>query len=249
MQCDMRHFRLGHFFGPVLLALAGCAGPEVTSGVYDPLEPANRQMHAANKGLDRALLRPAANGYGQIPPDLRRGVSNFADNLSVPGTVVNDLLQFRVEDALHNTLRFAINTTVGLGGILDPASKAGIEARSSDFGETLHVWGVAEGAYIELPAFGPSTARNTAGMVVDIFLDPMAQILPADAQWLLPAGFVANKLNDRASFSQTVDSVLYESEDSYAQTRLFYLESRRFALGADQEAEDDLYDLYEEAFE
>ncbi len=245
----MPHIRSGAYLGVVFLLAAGCADPVTRGDIHDPFEPTNRKIHGANKTLDRALLRPAANEYGHLPPELRQGASNFADNLSVPGTVVNDLLQFHIEDAIHNTLRFAINTTVGLGGLWDPASKAGIEPRPSDFGETLHVWGFGEGAYVELPLLGPSTTRDTVGIVADIFLDPMGNILPADAQWLIPASFVTNKLNDRASFSQTVDSVLYESEDSYAQTRLFYLESRRFQLGGADEAEDELYDLYEEALE
>lgn len=220
----------------------------MTGGVHDPLENVNRRVHEANKALDRAVLRPASQGYSVINPDLRRGVSNFAENLAMPSVVANDVLQGHLGDALHNSARFLINSILGLG-LMDPATGAGLEARPSDFGQTLHSWGMTEGAYLEIPVLGPSTVRDATGTVVDLVLNPMAHILPADAQWLLPAGFVATTLNDRAEFGDTVDSVLYESADSYAQTRLFYLDSRRHYLGAEQGAEDELYGIYEEAFE
>ena len=106
------------------------------------LRPPNRSIHELNKSLDTIALRPASQVYGNLgPKPLRIGVNNFASNLSIPGTVVNDLLQLRLDDAVHNTARFLVNSTVGLAGLFDPASELGVEPRPSDFGETLHVWG------------------------------------------------------------------------------------------------------------
>ena len=228
------------------LILAACS----SANSEDPLETTNRAVHGVNVVLDQAALRPASQIYGTVVPQpARAGVNNFASNLSVPGTVVNDLLQLRLEDALHNTTRFLVNTTVGLGGLFDPATAAGAEARPSDFGETLHVWGFGEGAYVELPVLGPSTTRDSVGIVVDAFLDPLGQVASASQMNVVLGSRIAQRLDQRYAFSATVDSVLYESADSYTQSRLLYLQNRRFTLGETAQAEDDLYDLYEETFE
>jgi phospholipid-binding lipoprotein MlaA len=130
----------------VLLALSACSAP-APSGIDDPYEGFNRKVHGFNTAVDKNVLRPLAAGTSKIVPEpVSRGVTHFADNLSLPAAVVNDLLQFNIGDAAHNTMRFLVNTTVGIGGIFDPATAAGAPERPTDFGETLHVWGMAEGA-------------------------------------------------------------------------------------------------------
>jgi phospholipid-binding lipoprotein MlaA len=227
----------------MLSALMACAGPDVANGIYDPNESQNRGFHAFNLAVDTAVLRPASKAYGgTLPEPVRIGVGNFAGNLSLPGAVVNDLLQLNIKDAVHNSVRFLMNSTIGLGGILDPAMSAGIEPRDSDFGETMYVWGFKEGAYIELPFVGPSTTRDAVGMVVDLFLDPVNRLVPANQRIVLPLTALAAKVGDRYRFSNTVDSVLYDSTDGYAQSRLLYLENRRFQLGIEAVVQDDLYE-------
>jgi len=230
------------------VGLSACAGPDVASGIYDPLEAQNRDVHEFNRQVDSALLRPASAAYGGILPEpVRIGVGNFASNLSIPGAVLNDLLQLNLEDALNNSVRFVLNTTIGLGGILDPAISAGIELRDSDFGETLDVWGFKEGAYLEVPFVGPSTTRDTVGMVVDLLIDPLNTLVPAPERYLAPVASVASKVGDRYRFRGTVDSILYESADSYSQSRLLYLENRRYELGDADDAENELYEgLYDD---
>ena len=241
--------RITASFGVAAIVLAGCAAPD-GGDPYDPFEPVNRAVHEGNKALDTFVLSPAADGYGALAPQpVRTSVSNFAANLSVPSTVVNDLLQLNIEDAAHNTMRFLVNSTLGLAGLLDPATEFGLEERKSDFGETLFVWGFAEGPYLELPGFGPSTVRDAVGLAVDFAINPVNDWLPVDQQWVPGGAYMLSRLNDRFTFGGTVDSVLYESADSYAQTRLFYLESRRFDLGDEVSGEDDLYDFYEDALE
>ena len=241
--------RTSRFFLQMAFAslLFACAGPDIPGGVYDPFEAQNRRVHDFNRQVDKTLLRPASNVYGKgLPEPVRIGVGNFASNLSIPRAVLNDLLQFNVEDAVHNTLRFVVNTTVGLGGVLDPATAAGVEPRDSDFGETLHVWGVKEGAYMELPFAGPSTTRDTVGMVVDFVIDPLNTLLEPPERYVGPVATIFSKVGDRYRFSGTFDSVFYDSADSYAQARLLYLENRRFKLGVDVQQEDDLYEgLYD----
>ena len=235
----------------LVLVLSACARPEATGGLHDPYEVNNRNVHEANRQIDRNNLRPTAYSYGEnVPEPVRRGVSNFATNLSLPGDVINNLLQFRIGDALQNTGRFLVNSTVGLGGILDPGSKIGLERQATDFGETLYVWGVGEGAYLELPLLGPSTTRDAIGKGVDVFLDPVGSAFGSPEIYAVRGSKVLNRLENRFRFGSTIDSVLYESADSYTQTQLFYLENRRFELsGGVEGGSAELYDIYEESFE
>ncbi|MBV1868180.1 MAG: VacJ family lipoprotein [Marinosulfonomonas sp.] len=234
----------------VFLLLTACAGPDVASGIYDPFEKENRRTHEVNLALDRALLRPSSGAYGTIlPKPVRNGIGNFSSNLSMPSIVLNDLLQLQLGDAIHNTARFLVNTTLGLGGMFDVATKGGIAARSSDFGETLHVWGFKEGAFVELPVLGPSTTRDTIGGVVNLILDPVGQLVASNNRGIVTAVSAASSLGDRYQYTDTIDSILYESADSYAQARLFYLENRRFQLGISEGEDDDLYDIYGETYE
>jgi phospholipid-binding lipoprotein MlaA len=215
----------------VLLVLSACVAAPRATEINDPNELRNRKVHAFNKGLDQALVKPTATAYGIIMPrPVERGVDNFAANLSLPGMVLNDMLQLNIEDAFSNLARFTLNSTIGVAGLIDVATQNGLPEKPTDFGETLNVWGVAEGAYVELPVFGPSTTRDTVGLLVDFIIDPAGQLLPSGKRWLSPTAYVLNKVGDRNKYSDLVDSVLYESEDSYAQSRLLYLQNRRNEL-------------------
>ncbi len=155
--------RLHFALGMVLIAgaLSAC-GPKPASGIHDPMETTNRAIFEFNRSLDRSAVRPSANTYGKVVPGpVRQGIQNFALNLGGPGFVANNFLQFRLEDAVLNTVRFAVNSTVGLGGILDPATAMGIPDARTNFGETLAVWGFGEGAFVVLPIAGPSTVRDS----------------------------------------------------------------------------------------
>ncbi len=229
----------------VVVVLAGCAPRDVPSGINDPWEASNRQTHEFNKKLDKSLIRPAGNAFvTSIPQPVVTGVDNFADNLAAPSMVVNNILQANVEGAVANSWRFAINSTIGLVGIFDVASAMGIPEYETDFGETLHVWGAQEGPYVELPVLGPSTERDTIGRVVDLFTNPLSYVLPSPEKYAGTAATVAGKLGDRGRYSQTVDSVLYDSADSYAQGRLTYLQNRRYQLSGDAGLGDPYDDPY-----
>ena len=239
-------------FGLALAILTACSVAEPGTDVHDPYETVNRATHRVNVELDRSALRPASQVYGTlVPGPVRSSVDNVADNLSMPSAVMNKVLQGDFADAIHNTARFAVNTTLGLLGLFDPASDMGLEARDTGFGETLAVWGAEEGAYVVLPVFGPSTERDTAGLAVDLLTDPIGTVLGSKLGTKAEDNSLnfttATILNDRFELTETFDGILYDSADSYAQLRLFYLDSRRFALGrTSEEATDDLYDdLYE----
>ncbi len=232
--------------------LAACAAPSGPDAINDPFEPANRGVHAFNKGVDRVLVGPASKGVGIVPEPVRRGIDNVADTLALPGDIANNLLQLRLADAGQNTLRLGVNLTFGLAGLLDVSSELGLQGQPTDFGETLHVWGVGEGPYLELPLSGPSTARDAVGMIVDTALDPVNRVLTVREANVARAIRLFSRLGDRDRFSNTVDSLLYDSADSYAQARLLYLQNRRFQLGqttgAVAASDDGFIDPYEDPY-
>ncbi len=247
-----RQIRISAIIALALTVLiSACSAPEPASGINDPYEAVNRQRHENNKKGDRTFLRPVAMSYGEGTPEpLRKGIGNFARNLGLPGAVVNNLLQFRLGDAAHNTTRFLLNSTVGIGGLFDPGTAIGLDERSTDFGETLYVWGVGEGPYLELSSLGPSTTRDAVGKGVDLLINPVWYLVGWPEVLTYPAAVGLERIDSRYRFASTVDSVLYESADSYAQSRLLYLENRRFELSGDIQADEGgLYDIYEEAYE
>ncbi|MGJ8610059.1 MAG: MlaA family lipoprotein [Octadecabacter sp.] len=238
MPCfDPHKFRA--FYAVLAISvLSACAVQEPGAAFNDPFEETNRSIHTFNKGLDRAFLRPAGQVVTSVPDEIVQPVSNFADNVGLPGMVANGLLQADVDGAATNTMRFLINTTVGIGGLVDVAGAIGLTEISTDFGETLAVWGVPEGAYVELPFFGPSTQRDMVGIIVDQVFDPLGEVgTTAQIDYGTGARIVDRAIT-RGQFRDTFDGVLYDSADSYAQARLAYLQNRRFELGEDAPASD-----------
>lgn len=223
----------------VALSIAACAAPPPQPiPLNDPFEQQNRAVHDFNKSFDSALVRPVAMIFGEgAPGPIPAALDRAAKNLRQPRSAINMVLQGRVEDTVHTVLRFAINSTIGIGGIFDPATAMGLDRRTADFGQTLHVWGVPEGDFIELPIASASTARDTVGIAVDFIIDPIGWVVPEPWNWVGRGINVLSRVSDRARFARLIDSILYESADSYAQSRLIYLQTRRFELG--QEADDD----------
>ncbi|MDA5556516.1 MlaA family lipoprotein [Shimia sp. MMG029] len=216
----------------LLVSACTSTSSQPPSAINDPNEAANRRMHSFNKSVDKVLLSPASTGYGTIvPKGLRRGFSNFADHLSLPNDFINNSLQGEVGNASNNVARFAVNTLFGLFGFIDVASAGGMERHDTDFGETLHVWGTGEGAYTELPFFGPSTTRDAYGLLVDIILDPFFVVTREPTRYIGAGAYVVNVMGNRYDYDETIDSILYDSADSYAQARILYLQNRRFELG------------------
>jgi phospholipid-binding lipoprotein MlaA len=219
------------------MGLSACSTPPAhhpAGEPWDPYETRNRDIHEFNKDVDRYAIRPIAKGYSAaMPDDLETFVTRFSDTLSLPGSIVNSLLQLDMRGAGTDTARFVINATFGLGGVFDAATEMGLPpARYADFGQTLHVWDVNEGAYVELPFFGPSTERDAVGIVVDFFTNPLDSIFSENERYAKLATGVSTGLSARGGrLASTIDSVLYESTDSYAQSRSVYLQNRAFKLG------------------
>jgi phospholipid-binding lipoprotein MlaA len=214
--------------GALLLAsLAGCATMDMgTPG--DPLERMNRGTHRFNTAIDRALIRPVAVGYrNHVPAPVRVSVNNFLENLAYPTTIVNNLLQGKVKDTLNDIGRFAVNSTVGLAGLFDPASRFGFARNDEDFGQTLGRWGVPAGPYLVLPFFGPSTMRDGPAIYVDWQTDLRVgdQVDPA-VEWTLIGLSLVNR---RAQFLE-FDETWERAYDPYAFIRDAWLQRREYRV-------------------
>ncbi len=210
------------------LTLSGCATrpgnpSQVTPARRDPLAPINRQVYRFNSLLDAAVLRPLANGYVKVTPKpVRSGVSRFFSNLTLPVTILNDLLQLRPLAAVHDTGRFLANSTLGLGGLFDPASSWGMPPHHENLGITLARWGLPSGPYLVLPVLGPSTLRSALGGYPDYFASPLftSGIRPATRNPLL----LLRGVSTRAEFLR-YDKLLQRAYDPYALMRSIYLQN------------------------
>lgn len=202
--------------------LTGCAS---SGNPKDPIEGFNRAMFAFNEGLDTAIIKPVATGYEAVlPSPIRTGVTNFFGNIDDLFIGVNNLLQGKVPEAFSDLGRVVINTTIGLLGVLDVASEAGLEKHDEDFGQTFGRWGVGNGAYVVVPFFGPRTVRDTVGLVLDVAADPVANHEPARVR---DAALVLRVVNDRANLLPA-DKVVEEAAlDKYSYMRDAYLQRRR----------------------
>ena len=167
----------------LVLLLGACAtSPEVQTSAattpraeYDPWEPLNRGVYGFNRGVDKVTLKPIATAYRNATPGfVQRGVSNFFANLRTPLTIINQLLQGKGGAAISDSGRLLLNTTLGIGGLFDPATAAGLEEHDEDFGQTLAVWGVSDGPFVMVPLLGPRTLRDALMIPLNLFADPLA---------------------------------------------------------------------------
>lgn len=204
--------------------LVGCA----STGNKDPLEGINRGVYKFNDVADRAVIKPVATAYKTVTPSpIRKGVSNFFSNIGMLTTIVNDLLQLKFAHAFTDAGRFVINSTFGIAGLIDVASMDNIEKRNEDFGQTLGHWGVDTGAYLVLPFLGPSTVRDTAGLVFDtVTSDPITYTHNIGEVRLHNQLRIAQLIDKRTQLLDATDIVDNASIDPYAFLRDAYLQRR-----------------------
>lgn len=211
----------------LIIALTGCAttGP-ATPG--DPLERMNRGIYRFNAAIDRAVLKPVATGYRNgVPRVVRTGIGNVLSNLAFPTTIVNDLLQLKIKDTFIDISRFAINSTLGIGGLLDPASHFGIPRNNEDFGQTLGRWGVPAGPYVVLPLLGPSTLRDAPTLLVDAQTDLRVQ-LDLESEEKVALGVLT--VFDRRAELLSIDPSIDAAYDPYAFVRNVWLQRREYQV-------------------
>lgn len=215
-----------------------------TGDINDPLESLNRGLFFVHDGLDTMIFRPVAVVYTTfVPKLLRTGVSNFMSNVATPITLTNDLLQGEWERAGTTTKRFLINSTFGLGGVLDYAQVQGLDKHTEDFGQTLAVHGAGSGPYLFIPILGPSTPRHLIGRFVDLFVDPWTYILYNEKRLVQAAPFGIVALAARGNGDQALQSVKETSVDYYASIRSLYYQSRRDAISNGNTSAEDLVDI------
>lgn len=208
------------------LLLAGCATTrEPTPG--DPFETANRRIYAFNVGVDKVTLRPAARVYDRYTPVwVRNMVGNFFTNLSTPFTIANQILQGKPKEAAQDTLRFAMNTTLGLGGLFDPAADANLPRHDEDLGQTLALWGVPPGPFIMMPLLGPAHLRDLPSAVAERFATPLYWYDTGNARWI---SLAVSAIDTRARLLP-LDDVLAKTYDPYAFIRSAFDQRRRFQI-------------------
>jgi phospholipid-binding lipoprotein MlaA len=217
--------------------LGGCATPPSPDDpdavaeykeTNDPLEPTNRAIYAFNDGLDTVILRPAAQAYRFVfPQPVRTGIHNVLSNLGTPVQLGNDILEAKPRRAGDTTMRFLINTTVGVLGIFDVAKGWGYPDHDADFGMTLALWGLPDGPYLFLPVFGPSGPRDAVGLGVDSVMDPFTWVgqgtIVRTLDW---SRFGINGLDQRERHLDDVDSIKKTALDPYATFRSLYRQHR-----------------------
>lgn len=210
---------------------------------WDPWEPFNRTMFDFNEDLDQYVLRPVAVGWDFVLPRLvQRSVDNLFDNLKFPARFVNNLLQGEIDPAAVNLCRFVVNSTAGIGGLIDWASDMGLPKHAADFGMTLGRWGSPPGPYIVWPVFGSSNPRDTVGLLADSYLDVAS--LFGDI-YILGAARVVQTVNTRSLLLDEVDSARDASLDFYIAVRTAYFERRQRLIhglsDTERGTDDDLY--------
>ena len=215
---------------PVLLALAvaGCASAPGRTTNEESFEGFNRGVYKLNDTVDRATLKPLAKGYRKVTPQfVRSGIGNVLSNLEYPGTFINQFLQGKFALGFKDTGRFLLNSTLGVAGIFDVATPLGLEKNDEDFGQTMAVWGVPSGPFVNLPLFGPSSVRDAPSRVVDWFTSPLQYTdLPWEAEW---SRRVIDVIHSRSELLP-LDETLQRTYDPYVFIRDAWVQQREYNI-------------------
>ncbi len=244
----MNHFRLGRALVGVIgvLLFFSVSNVQAVENNPDPWEGFNRVVFRFNDTLDKYVLKPVAKGYVKVTPGpVQQGVSNFFSNVGEIPTIVNGLLQAKFAQAGLDSTRFLVNTTVGLVGFIDVASRLGLEKHNEDFGQTLGYWGVESGPYLVLPLLGPNTLRDSFGMIPDSYVSLYNTVDHDKTEYSIRAVDVVDM---RAGLLEAEKLV---AGDKYTFFRNAYLQRREFLVNDGKLADDFLEDdmLFEDEFD
>ncbi len=228
----------------VIILSTGCASNQEKSAASpDPIEPANRAFFSFNEGLDKHLIKPIAEGYVSVTPaPVRSAVTNFFNNLAYLNVVLHSFLQGKFSQGFSDAGRFVMNSTLGIGGLFDVATDAGLERHQEDFGQTLATWGVDRGSYLYLPVRGPNTVRNLPDIATSLFTNPAFYISGAV---LFPVTAL-NVINIRANL---LDATAIRDEaavDPYSFTREAYLQQREYLIHDGNPPTDGYDDIFDD---
>ncbi len=224
-------------------------GSEPERSPADPWEPLNRSIHMFNGGLDMVTLKPIAKGYEfVIPRFIRLGVSNFSRNLRSPLNIINHFLQGKPGDGFRQTGRFVMNSTLGIGGLLDVAKDHGLDVKNEDFGQTLAVWGVPDGPFVVIPFLGPRTLRDATMIPLNILADPLYHYKDSSVRDKV---YLVRLIDVRQRLLRAEELLLKDVYDPYVTIREAYLQRRKYLIDDgdppdDEDPYDDLPDPDEE---
>ena len=215
-------------------------------------EKVSRGIFKFNKGFDKIILRPIATGYNKLPEPVKKGAGNFTSNLATLLTVPNHILQGQFKEAGESAASFAINSTVGVLGFANPAAKIGLNNQQEDVGQTLGAYGVGAGCYFVLPILGPSTIRDSAGMIVDTIVDPFAHVTIREKEIFSLSGSKvdyysvkgASAVDFRADNMTNLDSLEKNSLDEYAAIKSLYLQNRSKKISNTFSSDDDEWENF-----
>ena len=210
-------------------------------------EGTSRAIFKFNMGFDNAILEPIAKGYNKLPEPIKNGTSNFTSNIATLLSIPNHLLQGNIKGAGNATASFLINSTIGIVGLANPAEKMGLKAQKEDVGQTLGSYGIGPGCYFVLPILGPTTVRDSVGMVADTFIDPFAHVTWREKELLGASGSQLDYLtvkgttavDFRADNETNFNSLEENSIDLYASFKSLYLQNRENKINNSSESEDD----------
>lgn len=231
-----------------ITAIVGCASIPAGSqpSPHDPWESFNRSVFEFNEGLDAYLLKPVVAGYRFVLPEfVREGIYNFFSNYSDIYTALYNLLQGKPGFAFNDLMRVVVNTTMGLGGLLDLATPGGLEKHKEDWGQTLGVWGVPAGPYVVLPFFGPSNVRDTVGTVADLESDYLFRLLPDVALRNSITGL--RVVNARNTYYEAGDLLDGAAIDKYTFMRDAYIQRRAYQINEGRDEEEPV--IYENPYQ
>jgi len=229
----------------VILCASGCATVPAGDPVdYDPWEKMNRSLYQFNDAVDSVTLKPIAKGYKKVLPEpIRDGITNFGRNLGAPRNSINNFLQGKPARGFSEIARFVVNSTVGIGGLIDVATASGVESYPEGFGQTAAVWGVPSGPYIMVPFLGPQTLRSLVLLPANIEFDVLHHVDSSsvrDRLWVLRTIDLRHRV-------LSLEDLMQDSKDPYVTLRESYLQNRRFEIydgDPPVEGEDEFYDEF-----
>ncbi len=234
----------------LVVSMVGCAS--IPAGVPpspdDPWEPFNRSVFEFNEGLDKYVLKPVVSGYRFVLPEfIREGIYNFFSNYNDIYTALNNLLQGKPDYAFNDLMRVVVNTTIGLGGLIDLATPGGLEKHKEDFGQTFGVWGIPSGPYVVLPFFGPSSVRDTFGTVADLETDYLFKYIPNVGLRNSLTGL--RVVNARNTYYEAGDLLDGAAIDKYSFLRDAYIQRRKYQINEGRDDEEPQMPAYENPYE
>ncbi|MGH8579521.1 MAG: MlaA family lipoprotein [Gammaproteobacteria bacterium] len=231
--------------GVLLTFASGCATTR-SDPDKDPIEPVNRVFFDVNEKLDKYLMKPVAQGYQKVTPKrVRKSVTNFFDNLFYPNVILNDFLQAKFTQGFRDLARLFVNTTIGIGGLFDRATPAGLVRHREDLGQTFATWGMGQGSYLVIPLLGPSTARDVTDVAPSTFLNALFYI-ESVATFPIAALSV---INERANLLEATEIRDEAALDSYTFTREAFLQRRKDLIYDGNPPVEEFEDFFEEGTE